>query len=193
MKDLKEGQTVYAFTDNKENITEACIETGITTGSSFPCALAGCSGRRISVKWEDRKITYPCSKDMFYRSTSFYSTSIRIDADSWLIGTHPLLDVVEFNIDITPEHQKELHRVTPKEPFRSKDSDGDRPMQMPCNWSVDDVVECMITNMDMSFTEVYELVQDRDLMYEILSQFQENLASHDWTMDMEDSIKQSLE
>ena len=38
--------------------------TGIPTGSTRVCQLAGCTGRRIGVRWNDGKLTYPCSKGM---------------------------------------------------------------------------------------------------------------------------------
>lgn len=37
---------------------------GIPTGATFRCRLEGCTGRRITVKWPDGKITHPCSKGM---------------------------------------------------------------------------------------------------------------------------------
>lgn len=37
---------------------------GRTTGGSHFCRLEGCGGLRISVRWPDGKITYPCSKGM---------------------------------------------------------------------------------------------------------------------------------
>lgn len=98
-----------------------------------------------------------------------------------------------YGTELTLEHRKELDRVSPKEPFRSLDDDGDRPMQMPYNWSVDDMTGCMIDEMDMPFSQVHQLLQDRDLMYKILTKFQENLVSRDWMEDLEDAIKDQLE
>jgi hypothetical protein len=37
---------------------------GKPTGSTRLCNLEGCRGERIGVRWEDGKITYPCSKGM---------------------------------------------------------------------------------------------------------------------------------
>jgi len=37
---------------------------GVTTGSTHHCQMDGCIGHRISVKWEDGKTTFPCSKGM---------------------------------------------------------------------------------------------------------------------------------
>jgi hypothetical protein len=37
---------------------------GFTTGAVRHCALEGCRGLRIVVKWQDGKITYPCSAGM---------------------------------------------------------------------------------------------------------------------------------
>lgn len=39
-------------------------EVGQTTGSTHRCQMAGCTGRRITVKWPDGKVTHPCSKGM---------------------------------------------------------------------------------------------------------------------------------
>lgn len=38
--------------------------TGQTTGSTHRCQMEGCLGLRISVKWQDGKTTFPCSKGM---------------------------------------------------------------------------------------------------------------------------------
>ena len=35
---------------------------GVTTGAQHKCALSGCTGMRISVRWPDGKHTFPCSK-----------------------------------------------------------------------------------------------------------------------------------
>lgn len=190
MTDLKAEQKVYALPGN---------DVGRTTGNSHSCMLEGCSGQRIAVKWEDGSHTYPCSRGMIYRKILFWSSSLKLDADSWVIGIHPSMENVEGNpessTDMTLEHWEELRRVTPKEPFRSlDDDDGGRPMQMPCNWSVDDVLECMIDEMDMSFAQTHELIQNRDLMYEILSQFQEDLASDgSWMELLKDIIEDKIE
>lgn len=99
-----------------------------------------------------------------------------------------------YAAELTLEHRKELDRVTPKEPFRSLDDDGDRPMQMPCNWCADDVTGCMLEEMDMPFAQVHRLLQDRDLMYDILSQFQEDLASDGgWMEVLKDIIEDKIE
>ena len=37
---------------------------GVFTGHSRPCALEGCRGVRLRVKWPDGKYTWPCSQGM---------------------------------------------------------------------------------------------------------------------------------
>lgn len=37
---------------------------GTTTGSTHHCQMEGCRGQRVSVKWTDGKITFPCSDGM---------------------------------------------------------------------------------------------------------------------------------
>lgn len=37
---------------------------GHTTGGSRMCQLEGCTGRSIAVRWDDGKLTYPCTKGM---------------------------------------------------------------------------------------------------------------------------------
>lgn len=39
-------------------------QTGKTTGGTRRCQLEGCRGTRIGVRWEDRRITWPCSDGM---------------------------------------------------------------------------------------------------------------------------------
>lgn len=41
-------------------------EKGATTGTSFPCSMHGCTGKRVTVRWADGKTTYPCSKGLLY-------------------------------------------------------------------------------------------------------------------------------
>ncbi len=38
--------------------------TGTTTGSTHHCQLESCRGVRIAVKWDNGKVTFPCSKGM---------------------------------------------------------------------------------------------------------------------------------
>lgn len=42
----------------------AGTEFGLTTGSTHHCRMEGCTGRRVTVKWPDGKVTHPCSKGM---------------------------------------------------------------------------------------------------------------------------------
>jgi len=37
---------------------------GKATGTRFKCRLAGCNGMRITVKWPDGKVTFPCSRGL---------------------------------------------------------------------------------------------------------------------------------
>lgn len=37
---------------------------GKMTSYGHHCRMAGCTGRRFSVKWEDGKRTFPCSKGL---------------------------------------------------------------------------------------------------------------------------------
>ena len=57
MDGLKSGQDVKARERD---------DTGKTTGSAHSCQLEGCRGLRISVKWEDGKHTFPCSRGMAF-------------------------------------------------------------------------------------------------------------------------------
>lgn len=41
---------------------------GLTTGSTHRCQLEGCTGRRVTVKWPDGKITHPCTKGLETRA-----------------------------------------------------------------------------------------------------------------------------
>ncbi len=40
---------------------------GLTTGSYHNCSMAGCTGVRLSVKWDDGKHSFPCTKGMTLR------------------------------------------------------------------------------------------------------------------------------
>lgn len=35
-----------------------------TGGNSRPCSMEGCCGERVGVRWEDGKLTFPCTADM---------------------------------------------------------------------------------------------------------------------------------
>lgn len=37
---------------------------GVTTGSRHRCRMHGCTGIRLTVRWSDGKLTFPCSKGM---------------------------------------------------------------------------------------------------------------------------------
>ena len=42
-------------------------QRGVATGNTHECAMYGCSGLRVSVRWPDGRITFPCSKGMTVR------------------------------------------------------------------------------------------------------------------------------
>ena len=54
---FKKGTIIFSR-DNKYK--------GYTTGGVRPCSLEGCRGHRIAVRWEEGKLTYPCTKDIEY-------------------------------------------------------------------------------------------------------------------------------
>lgn len=45
---------------------------GHTTGASYRCSQDGCTGKRVVVRWEDGKITRPCSKGMLVKNNQWY-------------------------------------------------------------------------------------------------------------------------
>lgn len=51
-------------------------EKGYCTGGSRRCRMEGCGGKQIGVRWEDGKLTWPCSKGMTWDD----------DKQSWQIG-----------------------------------------------------------------------------------------------------------
>ena len=57
MIDLKIGDTVVTFDG---------FYTGKTTGGSRPCQLEGCRGECLGVRWNDGKLTFPCTAGMTY-------------------------------------------------------------------------------------------------------------------------------
>ena len=52
---MKKGITVLSWDEKL---------SGETTGATHHCRMEGCTGRRVTVKWPDGKITHPCSKGM---------------------------------------------------------------------------------------------------------------------------------
>lgn len=42
-------------------------EVGAATGSTHHCRMEGCTGRRVTVKWPDGKVTHPCTKGLTTR------------------------------------------------------------------------------------------------------------------------------
>lgn len=47
-------------------------EEGKATGASYLCDMAGCTGRRVVVKWSDGSITRPCSKGMLVKDGKWH-------------------------------------------------------------------------------------------------------------------------
>jgi len=46
---------------------------GYTTGGERPCTVEGCRGHRIGVRWEDGKMTFPCTEGMEYRNNARFN------------------------------------------------------------------------------------------------------------------------
>ena len=44
---------------------------GCTTGATRHCRLAGCSGVRMVVKWENGRVTYPCVEGVAWRGDAW--------------------------------------------------------------------------------------------------------------------------
>lgn len=40
------------------------VEVGRATGNYHECSMHGCGGQRVSVRWPNGQITFPCSKGM---------------------------------------------------------------------------------------------------------------------------------
>lgn len=40
---------------------------GRLTGGRHMCATESCSGERLGVRWDDGKLTFPCTKDMLWQ------------------------------------------------------------------------------------------------------------------------------
>ena len=41
-------------------------ECGKATGTQKKCMLDGCKGQRIGVRWENKKLTWPCSEGIVF-------------------------------------------------------------------------------------------------------------------------------
>ena len=59
---MKEAKDIYAkgtvvHSRDKQHV-------GHLTGGSRKCQLEGCTGRALAVRWDDGKLTYPCTKGM---------------------------------------------------------------------------------------------------------------------------------
>ena len=44
---------------------------GVTIGGSYPCKMEGCRGTRLSVRWDDGKVSFPCTKGMTYHDNTW--------------------------------------------------------------------------------------------------------------------------
>lgn len=55
-------------------------EAGTATGGTRPCSLEGCNGVRVGVRWEDGKISWPCSKGIVPVKfpSKFFSSPVRV-------------------------------------------------------------------------------------------------------------------
>jgi len=58
------GSMIQPGDKNVKVISRTGNHTGHTTGATRICTLEGCRGRRIVVKWDNGKVTYPCTKGM---------------------------------------------------------------------------------------------------------------------------------
>lgn len=52
------GKTVFSRDGKKQ---------GVASGHTSSCRMEGCLGVRVSTKWADGRITYPCSKGLISR------------------------------------------------------------------------------------------------------------------------------
>ena len=43
-------------------------EIGKLTGGRRHCGLEGCNGVKLGVRWPDKKLTFPCTKGMTWKS-----------------------------------------------------------------------------------------------------------------------------
>jgi hypothetical protein len=44
---------------------------GRTTGSRRMCSLEGCKGDRLGVRWDNSRVSFPCSDGMTFRKKSW--------------------------------------------------------------------------------------------------------------------------
>jgi|WetSurMetagenome_2_1015567.scaffolds.fasta_scaffold19810_3 hypothetical protein len=49
-------------------ISKCTLKKGKLTGGSRFCGMGGCTGKALAVRWEDKKLTYPCTKGMEFNS-----------------------------------------------------------------------------------------------------------------------------
>lgn len=50
-------KTITVYSRNKKS-------KGHTTGGEYSCQMEGCKGKRMGVRWNDGKITFPCTEGM---------------------------------------------------------------------------------------------------------------------------------
>jgi hypothetical protein len=55
---LKQGTKVYNASGTK---------SGEATGVNKRCSMDGCTGVRVGVRWNDKKLSWPCSKGLVER------------------------------------------------------------------------------------------------------------------------------
>lgn len=44
---------------------------GRLTGSRHMCSLEGCGGDRLGVRWDNGRVTFPCTKGMAFRKRTW--------------------------------------------------------------------------------------------------------------------------
>lgn len=47
---------------------QAGTTAGLATGANHACRMDGCSGQRVSVRWPDGALTFPCSRGLIARA-----------------------------------------------------------------------------------------------------------------------------
>jgi hypothetical protein len=72
IRDLRKTITPPKIKAVEEVLGRDKIITGRTTGASYKCPLNGCSGWRVTVKWEDGRISYPCTEGMSKDKKGWY-------------------------------------------------------------------------------------------------------------------------
>lgn len=169
-------------------------EVGKLSGRSHDCQLADCNGLLLSTQWPDGSWTYPCTSGMVLvqRPMRDVEHDAKIEPGMWLIPRTASVaeDLHDALPDLNPPDTAgwiAIHEASPKE------ADGVTVLQMPCNWSADDMVGCLVSEFGMTANEILAVLSDRDLCIRILAKFQENLATTDWMDDMKYAIEHVME